>query len=517
MNVWSERTSWNTVVWLNVERTAELTGLKVDTIYHYVSRKDPKFPQPDSRGGRTYFAGEQVLRYILEHRRRRRSIVSRLFPRVPDPNPAQFMSAEPCNIPDIGRFAIHTWRPSDGAGPVAIAYPDRENTLHINNVPKAAAALLNQLPPRIDAVAVPNGETASLPDDRSQTAPIVVVAERQPVYRYDPVDHGAARYKWWDLANLLRVDLPWWSPLLNDLDAMLAWRPGASTEQITPYTPSIDPGHITALASPGDSAPLCAAVDKLAQRILIRLNGRDRHDTNCLTPGLVQAAVSTVDPTEPVPELTADEAALILHHRADRHAATHALRVADHWAFMPVLTHAIKISASSATAMARQWAGRLTDVAEQRRTELGFWHVSRYMGAGVEPVRWLTDLDNPHTWAIEANNGTIYAGVGTSTPGALGQLTEAEIDHQAAFFRDTAGQVWPVPDTGFDYYRTGYNGAGPQRLAETLTLLAADARTDVHKPPHFDPDTDLYRLISTHDTPLTVTAELLAAARASRA
>jgi hypothetical protein len=41
MSVWSERARWAST--LDVETTAELTGLKPDTIYHYVSRNDPKF------------------------------------------------------------------------------------------------------------------------------------------------------------------------------------------------------------------------------------------------------------------------------------------------------------------------------------------------------------------------------------------------------------------------------------------------------------------------------------------
>lgn len=512
MSVWSDRACWTQTAW-TAEQTARLTGLKQDTIYHYVSRKDPKFPQPRTEGGRIHFTAEQVLRFILEHRpRRSHTVVPRLFPRIPEPTPAQFVRAEQVSVADVGRFAVHSWQPSDGGRQVAIAYPDRENTVHINNAAAMPGALLDQLPARIEAVAVPNGEAASLysSTEPTQTAPLVVVAERNPVYRHDPVGHGAARYRWWDLANLLRVDIPWWSPLLNELDAMLAWRPGTPITHVTPYAPTADTGYIAALAAPTDSAALRTAIDKLTTRILMQLNGPRPHDDNYLTPGLTQAAISTLNTSQPVPELTADEAAQILHHRVDKRAANQALRVANHWAFMPVLTYAIRIQPRSAGSMALRWIARLTDVTPDRRTELGFWFIANYYGDRVQPVRWLRDPYNPNTWIIHGDNDTIYAGVGTHMPAATGKLTDAEIDDEAAFFRDSAGQIWPLPDTGYHYYRTGYDGAGPQRLAETLTLLLRDATIDVHKPPHFNPGTKLYQLLSQQEPPITLTAEFLA-------
>ena len=250
--------------------------------------------------------------------------------------------------------------------------------------------------------------------------------------------------------------------------------------------------------------------------MVTRLNGNTRDDGNRLTPGLTQAAFSTVDPTQPLPELTAGQAAVILHHRAQGHAAKQALRVADHWAFLPILTYVIEINRTSAGPMARQWVSRLADVAEDRRSELGFWFVTRYLGSGVRPMRWLTDPDNPNSWILQGDNAVIYGGVGTRTSGANGQLVDAEMDAAAGFFHDGAGQIWPLPDTGFDYYGTGYSGGGPQRLAETLTTLTDDAAADVHAPPELTTENiglyrALYRLVTEHRAPISITAELIAA------
>ncbi|MDV3133339.1 helix-turn-helix domain-containing protein [Mycobacterium sp. 29Ha] len=519
MSIWSDRSCWASI-WFDVEKTAALTGLKPDTIYHYVSRKDAKFPQPSTEGGRIYFSSEQVFRYILERRRKARDVVPRLFPRTAEPPPAQFVHAQRARVPKVGNFAVHTWQPADNGALIAVAYPDGENTMNIHDVEETAAELLKCVPPKIEAVAVPNGETTSPPlsaGGERREEPTVVVVERNRVYRGDPVRCGGARYKWSDLANLLRVDIPWWSPLLRDLDIMLSWQPGAPVVPLAPYAPEVDTGHITALAGANHSAAVRDALDKLASRVLARLNGRTLHDRNCLTPGLIQAAISTVDITQPEPVLTADEAATILHHRAPEHAARHALRVAGHWAFMPVLTHVIRINRTSATSMAIRWVQRLVDVAEDRHSELGFWFVRGYLGRGALPVRWLTDPDNENTWIIQGDNGIVYAGVGTSTPGARGQLLDAEINDEAAFFRDGARHIWPLPDTGFDYYRTGYEGSGPQRLAETLATLLRDATADVHKP-ELDDESQaqfeaLYRLVSEREAPITITADSVGAQR----
>lgn len=530
MDIWSTRSCWASTVWFDVETTAQITGLKPDTIYHYLSRKDPKFPQPTTDRGRLCFSGQDVFRYIVEHRPKARITVPRLFPRTTEPGPAQFIGAHRAGLPNIGNFAVHTWQPDDSGPPVAIAYPDRENVMTTNDAADTAVDLLKLLPPEIAALAIPNGEASPciIAPGEIEDEPTIVVVDRASLKRnvgepnrvYRPRSTGpyAAYYRWSDLANLLRVDIPWWSQLVRELDAMLTWQPGTPIAQIAPYAPEFDTGHITALATPKTSSDVRDALNKLAHRVLSRLNGGARDDGMRLTPGLAQAAISTIDPTQPTPTLTPDEAAAILHHRAHEHPARHALRVADHWAFRPHLTHVIQVNRATATTAARQWISRLTDVDHTRRTELGFWFVNNYLPSRVRPTRWLTDPDNPHTWIIQGDDANIYAGVGTSTPGAQGQLRGAEIDDEAAFFWDTGHHIWPLPDAGFSYYRTGYRGGGPQRLAETLTTLADDAAADVHTPPRLTPDNTalynaLHQLVTDQHAPFTITADFIANAR----
>lgn len=525
MSLWTTRSCWTSTAWFDVETTAVVTGLKPDTIYHYLSRKDPKFPQPTTDRGRLSFAGEHVFRYILEHRPKASAAVPRLFPRTAEPGPAQFIGTHRAGLPNVGNFAIHTWQPADTGPPIAIAYPDRENVMATKDAAHIAVDLLTLLDPKIAAVAVPNGEISVRPATENPPTIVVVdrlntehdVAERKPVYRHNPIGPYANYYSWADLANLLRVDVPWWSELVRDLDAMLTWHPGAPVAQITPYSPQLDTGHITALATPEATTDVRGIINKLANRVLHQVNGGARHDVMYLTPGLVHAAISTIDPAQPTPTLTAEEVAALLHHRADQHTARHALRVTHHWDFRPHLTCVIEIRRASATSAARQWISRLTDVDHTRRTELGFWFLNNYVPRRVHPTRWLTDPDNPHTWAIQGDDATIYAGVGTFTPGAQGQLRRAEIHDDAAFFWDTAQHIWPLPDAGFSYYGTGYDGGGPRRLVETLTTLIDDAAADVHTPPTLNGENAalhnaLHQLVTKQRAPITITASFIAKA-----
>lgn len=521
MNVWNTRSCWASAVWFDVETTARVTGLKPDTIYHYLSRKDPKFPQPTTDRGRLCFSSDDIFRYILEHRKKARSTVPRLFPRTADAGPAQFSGAHRVGLPNIGNFAVHIWQPADAGPPAAIAYPDRENLMTTDEVADTAVDLLKLLPPEAAALAVPNGKTLRCPveADKTEYEPTVVVVDRvdvdhpvdgrNRVFRPRPTGAHASYYRWSDLANLLRVDIPWWPQLIRELDAMLTWRPGDPAAQITPYAPAFDTGHITAPATAKTTPEVRDALTKLANRVLSRLNKSSSDDDIRLTPGLVHAAISTIDHTQPIPTLTADEAAAILHHRTHEHPARHALRVADHWAFRPLLTHVIRVNRADATSAAHQWISRLTDVDHTRRAELGFWFVRNYLPSCARPTRWLTDPDNSHTWIIQADDATIYAGVGTNTPAAQGRLDSAEIHTEAAFFRDSDHHVWPLPDNGFDYYGTGYCGGNPQRLAETLTTLAHDAAADVYKPPSAPENTALYnafhQLVTHRRAPFTIT------------
>lgn len=521
MSIWTDRARWNKTVWLTVENVAAITGLTPRTIYQYSSNGYNGFPAPRrTDGGRSSWAAGTIFAWTLQNRPHRfHRNIPRLYPRTPDLKPAIYEGAQSYSLPSIGRFAVHTWQPGDTGAPIAIAYPDR--LTHFYDPPEAAEQLFKQLPRRTEAIALPNREavsTSSAFDPDNQTAPLLVVIERNSAYRPDPVAGRATRYNWFDLVNLLRTDVPWWSPLLNELDAMLDWLPGSAPVPITPYAPDLDTDNLLALIDQDCPAEVQDAIHLLVNRILLRLNRNELHDENKVTPGLVHAAVSDIDITAPMPELSPEQIALLLHHRADRIRAQQGIRMinrADHWAFMPTLTHTIKFQPKpEQTSMAQAWAAGLADVPDEQRTELGFWYVLEYVGSRATPTRWMRHRNDPNTWVIQDGTGTMYAGVGTHSPHATGYATHASIELEAAFFQDTTGNIWPIPATGYDYYRTGYEGAGPQRLTETLTWLAKKANSDVRNPPpNFDPESELCQLICRHDTPLEITAEMLSHCR----
>src|SRR5258708_1206998 len=102
---------------------------------------------------------------------------------------------------------------------------ERPHLLVIHNVPSPRPHPPAHRPPRAAAVASPErGPSRHLiRPGPPENEPTIVAAERNPVYRRYPTSDGTAHYIWSDLANLPRVDIPWWSFLLRDLDAMLAW------------------------------------------------------------------------------------------------------------------------------------------------------------------------------------------------------------------------------------------------------------------------------------------------------
>lgn len=112
-------------------------------------------------------------------------------------------------------------------------------------------------------------------------------------------------------------------------------------------------------------------------------------------------------------------------------------------------------------------------------TELGFWRVRLAHRLAPTDGTVYRDRFNPHMWVV-ATEDTVYATAARSVP-ATGQLTELHYEPDAAFFRDSIGQVWPLPATGFGATGTGPNGgrAGRQTLVEIVTNLILDASGEV--------------------------------------
>jgi hypothetical protein len=525
VTMWLERSRWVQPGGLNDKELTAVTGLPIEEAERLaaadeaaVSDHSVRFPQPHSPvPGRRVWPAIQTFTYVFAHLPHRQHTVPRLFPRIPDPAPGVFTESVAASVAGMGDFAVHLWRPGDGGPLVAMAYADRY--AHTSDPSRAVVTILDQLDTTVAAVALFSGESTSVtvgPQLTRQEQPCLMVAERPDVQYYpDPLgplgEQNVSRYEWTDLVNLLRVDLPWWPTHLEELGAMLAWRPWAPLQTIVPQSLYADPRTITGLASVGDPEDVRQALERQAGLCLYRLASAAASADYQVSPGLVLAAVSAVDSRGAEPRLTVEEKCAILHHRTTQQACDAMLRSMGQWDFMPVFTFGIKLNPQTAGRLARTWMSRLVDVPEDRRDEIGFRRLRGYLGE--EPVRWMTDPAAPHSWVLQHADGRLFASVGTHTPNAVGTLTSAEIDSDAAFFTDSSGTVWPLPDTGFSYYNTGYEGGGPQRLTETIIKLLRDARDDVHQPAGFDSTLGLYTLFSSKKAPYAVPAKLLEEAK----
>lgn len=517
--LWPARARWEWGAHLSNAQLEQISGMEVGAFEalwdggegtRYPLLEEPRrWPAPET------------FRFIFKHLPTRAGLIPRLFPRIPDPHPAAFVSAQRVAVPGIGDFAVHIWRPGDAAGDIAVAYASWDAELHPGKPEEAAASILKRLH-QVTAVAIWNGEARSVqlyrpgvdehPDLTSANQPLVAVAERDPIYLEDPagaLTPNVSRYWWTDLANLLRVDVPWWPRSLADVGSILAWRPGDRLQSIVPRSAYRDPQAITAMAGVADPGLVRDGLDTLARLCLHRL-ADDQGEYYQVRPGLIVAAISAVDPREPEPKLGVIEQAAILHHRTTRAQCEAMFAAAGHWDFMPVLTEPINLHKSQAGELARRWIGRLVEAPADRHDEAGYWWLYGAIDSDDEPIRWLIDPASPNIWILETAAGMLYLTVGTRTPQATGVLTAAEILPAAAFFADSNAMVWPIPDTGFSYYDTGYRGSGPQRLTETITQLLKDARADVHEPDGFDPQCGLHKLFSTRKAPYSVPEKLLA-------
>ncbi|MBY0288438.1 MAG: hypothetical protein K2X52_15020 [Mycobacteriaceae bacterium] len=437
-------------------------------------------PQP-ARG--EWWSLQQVYDYILVDRADLRASIPRLYPFTSALRPARFLFGQ-----IVDGMAVHAWQPSDGRGPIAVAYagPDQgDPTLHTRVEP-----LLESLP-WATAVCCPSTvEVVRAPDHADQ--PYVMVADR--------VNRVGTDYKWFEIAGLLRVDLPWWSAALRDVEAISAWQPGAPVQRLRPHG-SPDPRRLRDVLTVGSSEyviELVPRIIELSERKLMDDRDRDLPARR----GLIHAAVADIDPHAPVADITAAEATLLLHQPCPGKGAAEDILelVAPHSPIVGVPA----IPRDSANPLAQEWiSSRLEPVDDG--SELGFWRVRLAHGLGAAASTVYRDRFNPHTWVV-VNEDMVYATVARSVP-ATGQLTELHYEPEAAFFRDSIGQVWPLPATGFGATGTGPNGgrSGRQTLVEIVTNLILDASGEVHRREvPYRSDSALATRVATTEPPLVL-------------
>ncbi|WP_131823608.1 hypothetical protein [Mycobacterium talmoniae] len=478
---WLPKTRWFSPR-LDVAAVATILELQETTVRQYAARDVAGFPAPLTReGGRNYWSADQIFTYIDTERPQLRHRIPRLYAPA-NLNPAVFLFAERLAVQrPFGvnvEFAVHHWQPSDGRGPIAVAYPAPLDEPAWDY----ASMLLEQLP-AVSAVAVVTNEISLLPGEHGWQAALGVAERGHPAWaalRFKNVRKHVVEMGWYHLAHLLGHDLPWWSASLRDLNAITSWFPGAPRQQIRPrglfYNESMLRQLVTH-APHSDAARLGDLVDRI-NRILEGPAIGDELPVGEETerPGLVQAA----EPLYRLPEIPAapDEHELgwLLHqHVPDPLAAdTAATTVRMLRPLEPLVAYVAHIGPQRGT-LATEWLSDSVAVSAPASDELGFAIARQAVSETERVTRYCKHRRNPLTWLVETDAGAVYATVGTKVP-ATGHLIEFELAEHSAFFRDSNGSVWPLPAPARGhYYTSGYAGTGPNNLYKSVRALASDA------------------------------------------
>ena len=526
---WTRGTRWYDAI-LDASDVSAILGMADGSVRQYASKPtvSPGFPSPIVResGRPNLWTPHQIFEYIAAVRSQARDRIPRLYC-PPSIGPAQFLYAEPVTIAlpattimcrATVEFVTHHWRPADGRGPIALAYPGPPAGGG-DTVWTHAAALLETLPSLTAVVLV----TDDVCDGQQ---PAIGVAERgNPPWEELGVTcrtkahsgtPAVAELGWDDLANLLRVDIPWWPPLLRDIGQMTAWRPGVARQRIRPRTATLSPTDLEGLTT-AVPAPDAARVLKITRRMHRLLEG---DDIPVLPPG-VQTRPGMLPAAEPLfvlrkrpPEPTTTEVRWLLHRQV--HSPLIAQRASQALRAVPgvdrLLADTVTIDLDSPGPLAAEWMTGLRQVTSEEATELGFAYTRSWAPnpdhTGVEYYR---HRQNTHSWIVKIPgdpHGQLLVSIGTQAA-AQGTLTEFELFGTAAFFRDNTGQLWPMPvvDTGCRY-ATGFPGIGPGNLFRAVRALASDASTNLRDSPHPSQTGDpLWQHIVRHEPPLIVTPD----------
>lgn len=533
---WASATNWY-IATLEAAHVAEILGIAEGSVRQYAAKPDmsPGFPQPAVRatGRPSLWTPDQIFRYILDARPQCADRIPRLYCPA-DTKPAQFMYAEsryierlsPAMGQAVAEFAIHVWNPSDHRGLIAVAYPGQ-----LEGQPWGyAAALLADLPESITAVALVTDDV-SMRHDGWQTA--LGVAERgrpaldeRQIQNQIPARDGRApvvEMGWDYLANLLRVDIPWWGPLLRDMQAMCAWRPGTPRQKVRPRDAFLSPANFDRLVTAVPAANV-EFVRDLTQRMHRLLEGdhiwvlpvgdQER-------PGLVQAAEPLhVLPHMPLTPTKGEYRALLHVPVADQSIAEQACQALRNVPGMDdVIATIARIDLADHGPLAAEWLQQLSKlgpVTGIEANELGFTYI-RYnaLGSGATNIQYYRQPRNRHGWTVVIDHPEfgkqIYIALATQVD-AVGVLTELELNGTTAFFRDSEGHIWPMPAVSTNSgYSSGYDGTGPRDLFRAVRALTTDAATDLRHSPRPPLEHDpLWNRIHTTKAPLTITESDLA-------
>lgn len=523
---------WRTVAgwWepsLGSEAFGALLGVSPAAVRQYRSR-DKKFPEPAATALGARWALAQAYLWIRAARPGLHSIVPRIFHDGHGLSPAKFVAAESALVQVRGRpieCAVHLWQPTDDRGTVAVVYA----ALHTSDTMTCATQLLARAP-EVSAVAVVTPEVCYLPtppgEDGYRFQPELAVAERHRQDRAEQVT--AERRGWFQLAALLRRDLPWWPPELRRPDAVAAWRPGAALQAIRPYAPDwYDAAVLHGLLDAAGSANAnqCRGiVDRLNRRIEGEIyrppaTGVDVPG-DVERPGLIQAArPDYLIPDTPAAPTLYDVLGLLNLKVPSRAARVPAQRLlCRRGEVESVVSETIRVTRDSGK-LASEWIDRLMCCDDPQTLGASFAEWDLIDNDDEQPRTWWRDPENVHCWIVETVDGAYHVTVGSQLPEA-GRLVEFELaaDCRSAFFRDSRGTVWPMPVTAFGgYYNAGYRGTGPDELAATVARLYHSAGVDLADRSVTAVPSKLSQLIRTHAAPLSISADELGALMAEPA
>ncbi|MBX8690610.1 hypothetical protein A5722_01195 [Mycobacterium vulneris] len=435
----------------------------------------------------------QVYDFILVHRPELIDKVERLYPFTSALGPARFLFGE-----IRGSFAVHAWQPTDGRGPIAVAYSGA--AANDSDLPVHAAALLDELP-WATAVCFPDELGQRAPDGQQQ--PRVVVVEPPRAGAADPLVFND--YAWFDIVGLLRVDLPWWSKYLRDFNAIAAWEPGTPVQQLRAWPGNTAPDRLYGLQTPNTPEYVAAVIGRAVTYLDHKLRHDAQFDRNAghdgfvARQGLRQAAVAAPEPAPPPDSaLTFSEAALLLHQPCNDESVAKACRELLLKALEDrnPIRGSTSIARSTDNPLAVEWIARLEDAVDA--DELGFWIVRVINALDANECTMHRDPLNPHCWVVKTAD-TVYASAAQSVP-ATGQLSEVAFDGPSqAFFRDSTGTPWPWPVDGTGYPSCGPQGgdAGHQRLTEQIANLVFDAGINLgQRVIPYDRDSALAKLVA---------------------
>ncbi|GJO56170.1 hypothetical protein MML61_27565 (plasmid) [Mycobacterium marinum] len=491
---WLGKTPWYESC-LDSSNVAAILDVQETTVRQYAARATPGFPVPAAReSGRNYWTPDQIFRYIDRERPQLANRMPRLYSTQTSIVPAKFLFGEPVRLvrpsespleQTTAEFALHHWQPADGRGIIAIAYPGPIDELRWGD-----ADLLLQQRPTVSAVALVTHEI-SIPYDHDGWQAAIGVAERgQPPLRQLRITQqstNVAEWGWYTLANLLRVDLPWWSPLLRDVTAMASWFPGAPRQQIRPRSAVLDQSHLMGLV-PRVPAPDAAKVRELAVGFYRQLEGPEIEvlppQEHQQRPGLLQAAEPLHQLAEIPPDPDVNTVRWLLHRPiSDPDIAMQAARALDAVRGIErVVANVINVNSNGQ--LAQEWLTHRVPVDGNAATELGFAFARRSADSSLPITGYFTHAHDPNVWIVQTfddETGThqYHVTVGQQVP-ASGHLTEVELYNYSGFFRDSNNQIWPIPILLHRcYYNSGYGGSGPQDLFEAITALRGDAGSDL--------------------------------------